>query len=46
MHETNKIELKLIEVDARSYLGLLRVTKYLNGFHLLSGVRRVSIIAF
>lgn len=23
MHETNKIELKLIEVDARSYLGLL-----------------------
>lgn len=26
MHETNKIELKLIEDDARSYLGLLQVT--------------------
>jgi hypothetical protein len=34
MHETNKIELKLIEVDARSYLGLELLTIWYS-FYLL-----------
>lgn len=34
MHETNKIELKLIEVDARSYLGLFQVTSVCMGLCL------------
>lgn len=44
MHETNKIELKLIEVDARSYLGLLSISMGLESY-LLSRFERREFIA-